>query len=187
MVYKQRELLDLASVKVFGSLDSRIRLALTHLLRERNRIVGGAGHSQSWGSAEYGRWIYAVTNAASYTKEHIPALKETVQELLSIQSPNGSFCEAVTPGTWHGSANALLGLMEYWEKTHDGKALEAAVNLGNFYISHFPLTKQEKRNPNVAHLEGLIALWKGTKDDRYLHLAEKIAETITGVYQLSGG
>src|SRR5262245_58502084 len=111
--------LELSAIQVSGPLEARMRLSLAHLLAERGRILGGEGFGQAWGADQYGRWIGAVAMAAAYTGQPLPALPETVQRFLRTQAPNGFFGRAFNSLTWWGAGRGLIGLLEYWQVSHD--------------------------------------------------------------------
>ena len=82
----------------------------------------------------------------------------------------------------------MIGLLEYWDLTQDPEALRSATRLGNFYLSDFPREKPGldswKRDvyPNMnhigGHVEGLVALWRATRNIDYLNLAGKVLSTV---------
>jgi DUF1680 family protein len=169
--------MDLAALRVSGPLDQRIQLALSHLLAERERILGSEGFGQAWGADQQGRWIGAVALAAVYDRQTIPVLAETVQRFLDTQAPNGFFGRAFNSLTWWGAGRGLIGPLEYWEVTQDAKALSAATRLGEFYLTHFPLGEGGFSTHHGGHKEGLVALWRATSRDEFLELAKKIPAT----------
>ena len=116
-------LLDIASIKLEGPLHERIRLALRHLLVERQRILGGEGFGGAWGADQAGRWIGAVALAARYTGEPVPELAEVLRGLLAVQNPSGFFGTRLNSSTWWGAGRALIGLLEYRGTTADDAAL----------------------------------------------------------------
>jgi hypothetical protein len=63
-----RKPVEIGRVKVQSQLDARIYLGLGHLLKDRDRILGGEGHSQGWGPDQVGRWLYAVTQVTAYSR-----------------------------------------------------------------------------------------------------------------------
>lgn len=170
--------LQLSSVRVSGLLDQRIRLALSHVLAERSRTLGGEGYGGAWGGDQHGRWIGAVAMATAYVKESIPALADIVHRLVRNQAPSGFFGETCNSLTWWGAGRALIGLLEYWEVTGDPEALQAATRLGGFYLANFPMEAPGLMSHHGGHEEGLVALWRITGNLDYLTLAKKIPETV---------
>ena len=190
---------SLSSVRVSGEFDRRIRLALDHLLAERERILVSAYSPfiAGWGADGVGRWIGAVAAAAAYTGDPIPTLEDTVKEVLHAQQPNGFPDKVYNRYTWFGAARILLGLLEYWKISQAPEVLRSAEKLGQFYLSDFPIEKPDadtwKKHvyPNINHIgghtEALVALWSATGNSEYLRLAEMIPATIAPDFGEPGG
>jgi DUF1680 family protein len=161
--------MQISRVSVTGGLDKRIRLGFKHLLAERARILGGGGHTQTWGADQYGRWIYAVSQAVAYTGDRVPELEQTVRELIGAQQARG--CWQIKNTRW-GDSRGATGLTEYWELSHDAEALRSIKKLGEFYVADPP-------KPAVYFdgcIEPLVGFWRITGDARYLEAAEKMAD-----------
>jgi rhamnogalacturonyl hydrolase YesR len=180
------KLLDLSAVRVSGALDLRIQLALSHLLAERGRILGGEGFGQAWGADQQGRWIGAVALAAAYNRQPVAVLAGSVHGFLATQEPNGFFGRAFNSLTWWGAGRGLIGLLEYWETTRDDAALAAATRLGDFYLANFPLDGNGFATHHGGHTEGLVALWRATGRAEFLELARKIPATETAEFGKPG-
>ena len=181
--------LDIGSVNVAGPLDRRIRLGLSHLLGQKERILESAYtpfHAE-WGADSYSRWFGAVVLATLYTKDHVPALAKTVRDLIDAQQENGFFGKRQCVFTWFGAGRAMVSLLEYWQATGDAEALRSAERLGTFYQSNFPMERPDPDSlarglaPNMnhfeGHVEGLVALSRATGNTEFLDLAEKVAAT----------
>jgi DUF1680 family protein len=168
-----RNPVSVASVKVSGALDQRIRLGLRHLLQERDRILGGEGHTQGWGADQVGRWVTAVSEAAACTSEHIPELDQTVREMIAVQAADGSWGEGRSWVHW-GNSRAMVGLSKYYELTGDGETLAALRRIGDYYVRACESASDVPFYPRGA-IEGLMAVWRNTGADVYRRTAEKAA------------
>jgi|GEM_PF-1864610 len=130
-----------------------------------------------------------------------PALPGLVRQVLSAQQPSGYFGEAgfdannltekETKIFW-GNGRLLIGLMEYYRLTEDGKVLAAAKKLGDFLFDcglHEP--GDDATGATVAHggpagfattfcscIEGIVRLFEVTRDVRYAGLAKGIADQL---------
>lgn len=124
---------------------------------------------------------------------------ELLSQVLQLQKPDGHFGGSTgldDPGEntmallW-GQGRLLIGLMEAYEATNDERTLLAARRLGDFLLEaaptmNAPSMRDRARQWWIAqgyicwtqNLEGVVALWKATGEDRYRTLAEQLAERI---------
>jgi DUF1680 family protein len=87
-----------------------------------------------------------------------------------------------------GNGRMLIGLMEYHRHKPSPRVLEAARRLGDYLVAIGPMMNTPQAETRVRegfaagyicwthNIEGLVELFRVTKDERYLVLAEKIAE-----------
>ena len=84
------------------------------------------------------------------------------------------------PILW-GNGRMLIGLVEVYDRTGDPKALETAKRLGDYFVATDPVYDKPENLHNVGGsysdgfatcyfscIEGLVALGRVTKDNRYL-------------------
>jgi DUF1680 family protein len=145
-----------------------------------------------------GRYIEALSIAAGSGLQS-PTLDRTVADLLPLQKPDGHFGTAFNANEIDDEAMALLwgqgrllvGLVEYYQLTHNAAALEAARRLGGFLVLEAPRFEDEqvRRQYNgekfavgyicwTSNLEGVVSLYGVTKEERFLTLAKQIAAEI---------
>jgi len=90
-----------------------------------------------------------------------------------------------------GNGRMLIGLMEYYRLGHRPETLAAARRLGDFLVRVAPrlndeAVRRDYNGPKFAvgyicwtqNLEGLAALYRETKEDRYLALARELADRV---------
>jgi len=145
-----------------------------------------------------GRYIGALAIASQLRGVQVPQLDAIVTELLRLQKPDGHFGDPLSTGgtvttndmaiMW-GNGRLLIGLMEYHRVKPRADVLETARKIGDFLVSVAPLYNSEvvRKEYNgekfavgyicwTQHIEGLVALWQSTKENRYLELARALAE-----------
>lgn len=130
------------------------------------------------------------------------ALVELLRTITDYQKADGHYGRDIdwnipisknkgaTPILW-GNSRLLVGLLEAYQTFGQPKLLESARRLGDFYVSTAdrlldPAREEEYRATGTyasgyvtvyfPAIEGLVRLYKVTKDDRYLHQAERMAE-----------
>jgi DUF1680 family protein len=147
-----------------------------------------------------GRFLGAVASAAAYSAEVRPELDRIAARVVALQRPDGHFGAdfsrdgAVTTSDmallW-GNGRMLIGLMEYYRLNQRPETLAAARRLGDFLVRVAPrlndeAVRRDYNGPKFAvgyicwtqNLEGLAALYRETKDDRYLALARELADRV---------
>ncbi|MFN7999300.1 MAG: glycoside hydrolase family 127 protein [Bryobacteraceae bacterium] len=145
-----------------------------------------------------GRYIGALAMASEARGTAIPQLEALVEQLLPLQKPDGHFGDPISTGgtvtnndmaiLW-GNGRLLIGLMEYYRVRPRPEVLATARKMGDFAVSAAPLYNSEavRKEYNgekfavgyicwTQYMEGLVALWRATHDDRYLALARSLAE-----------
>lgn len=144
-----------------------------------------------------GRYIGALAAAAEVSGRNFPSLDRLIDGLLPLQKADGHFGDPLSTGVtvtnndmaimW-GNGRLLIGLMEYQHLHPRAEVLAAARKLGDFVVAQAPLYNSEavRREFNgekfavgyicwTQHIEGLVALWEATHDNRYLALARELA------------
>ena len=138
-----------------------------------------------------GRWILAMT-AMEKVLGPQPRLHAFVKEAVKFQCADGHFgrieqpLEATNRAQIYGNAWMLQGLMSYYEHIGDQEVLESAVRLGNYYLQteHYWINDKEiGKLVTYGHafgcythvLEGIVMLYKATRNQDYLKLADRIA------------
>jgi len=143
-----------------------------------------------------GRYIGAMATAARHTGRGFPQLERVVAQTLRLQKPDGHFgapmsTDRVTNDDmamlW-GNGRMLIGLLEYYALSPRAEVLASARKLGDFLVKQAPrLNSEEVRHEYngekfavgyicwTSNLEGLVELYRVTRDGRYLALAREIA------------
>ncbi len=144
-----------------------------------------------------GRYIGALASAAGRNPGLTERLAPFVEQVLVHQKNDGHFGDPMgvleTPDDdmarlW-GNGRMLIGLLEYYRETDHAPALEAAKRLGDFLVEaaprfNAPSLRRFFLDGKFAvgyicwtqNIEGLVELYRHTSDDRYLRLAEQMAE-----------
>jgi hypothetical protein len=107
-----------------------------------------------------GRYIEALSIAAG-TGAKSPTLDRTVADVLSLQKPDGHFGGSLNQAEVDDEAMALLwgqgrllvGLVEYYQLTHNPAALEAARRLGGFLVGPGAAIPAERSPPEIQRRE----------------------------------
>lgn len=158
-----------------------------------------------WAGDESGRYINVLSCLAPYAGNIYPnelkqelrqRLKKAVDGILPLQRDEGYFGKKLDENKLHrdhisGHNWLLRGLVEYYKITRDEKVLLAARKLGDYYIKIHPRwttpeamidAEPEKYAyvySNYTHcLDGLVNLWRVTKEEKYLNLARKIGKLV---------
>lgn len=199
-------LLSAASV-LAGNLTDRFNLTAKRVLKDgppvfdEKFVLADANAQPGRRFTEFsgdvsGRYIGALSLASRQTGEHYPILDRIVAGAVKLQQPDGHFGAPLSTGqvrdsdmaTLWGNGRMLIGLLEYYDLTHDAAALAAARKLGDFYVSAGPrFNSEEVRTAYNGEkfavgyicwtnsLEGLVELYRVTKAEPYLALAREIA------------
>jgi DUF1680 family protein len=144
-----------------------------------------------------GRYIGALSALAMESGERYTVLDRVVDGAIRVQQPDGHFGAWLSAGpvvdsdmaTLWGNGRMLIGLLEYYALTHRADALGAARKLGDFLVRAAPRFNAADVREAYNHekfavgyicwtsaLEGVVELYRVTKDARYLALARSIAE-----------
>jgi DUF1680 family protein len=143
-----------------------------------------------------GRYIGAMATAARRAGHGFPELDRIVVKTLQLQKPDGHFGAPMSETKvtnddmailW-GNGRMLIGLLEYHALTPRADVLESARKLGDFLVKQAPRFNSEevRREYNgekfavgyicwTSNLEGLVELYRVTRDARYLALSREIA------------
>ena len=143
-----------------------------------------------------GRYIGALSAAARHAGGSFPELDRIVAKTLQLQKPDGHFGAPMSENKvtnddmamlW-GNGRMLIGLLEYHALSPHPEVLAAARRLGDFLVKQAPRLNSEdvRREYNgekfavgyicwTSNLEGLVELYRVTRDGRYLALAREIA------------
>jgi DUF1680 family protein len=143
-----------------------------------------------------GRYIGAMSAASRHTGRSFPELDRIVARTLQLQKPDGHFGAPMSGNKvtnddmamlW-GNGRMLIGLLEYHALSPHAEVLASARKLGDFLVNQAPRLNSEevRREFNgekfavgyicwTSNLEGLVELYRVTRDGRYLALARAIA------------
>lgn len=209
-------LVEAAAVRVQGDLDRRMQMTRTRLLEGPNPeysdefvLADVAGRERIYANFNgdlSGRYLGALSTFSRFTGERPAKLDRLAQAVLGYQQPDGHFG---TPpdlqkpvGQWnewdmaniYGAGRMLVGLVDYYELTHDPGTLAAARRLGDYLLSVFPVYSNPEliralhrlggHQPYVYFLqtnEGLIALSRVTGEAKYLEAAHQLGELMRPV------
>ncbi len=142
-----------------------------------------------------GRYVGALAQAQRST----PELDDLVTKILALQKPGGYFGAGFNTAKigfpesallW-GNGRLLTGLLEYYRLRPRPEVLAAARRMGDFLLSIGPaLNSVEARDKLDAleyaagyicwtsDLEGVVALYQATGDEKYLRLAGEMTKFI---------
>jgi DUF1680 family protein len=142
-----------------------------------------------------GRYVGALALVSIQSGRPFPALDSMVPRLLELQKPDGHYGaawgERITKSEmamlW-GNGRMLIGLLEYYRAKPQPETLAAARRLGDFLVKIGPQLNDDELRQRIDaeqfasgyicwthNIEGLAELYRVTKDQRYLRLAEEIA------------
>ncbi len=144
-----------------------------------------------------GRYVGALALASLHKGEANDPLHALVSEILSHQKPDGHFGDPMgltemadddMARLW-GNGRMLVGLLEYYDVDPRPEVLQAARRIGDFLVEvapkfNSPAVRRFFSDERFAtgyvcwtqNLEGLVALYRQTSDERYLKLARQLAE-----------
>jgi DUF1680 family protein len=142
-----------------------------------------------------GRYVGALALASIESGKPFAALDRIVPRLLALQKPDGHYGAAwggqITKSEmamlW-GNGRMLIGLLEYYRARPQPETLDAARRLGDFLVKIAPAMNDDELRRRIDaeefssgyicwthNIEGLAELYRVTRDERYLRLAEAIA------------
>jgi len=187
--------LDLKDIEVYGELDERIQRNILSLLERRFNIFDefGEGYGTSyWGGDFIGRWLETMSMALQYKKQFdgnvFNVVREVAEKLVAVQNPSGNLFSFVAPtilkgdGFDWGNGRAMNGAIEYYKLLGDERFLTFAKRIGDFYYENYLNIKKEFSPTYYASSgvleKGIVELWNITHDERYLKVAEEIANPI---------
>jgi DUF1680 family protein len=138
-----------------------------------------------WGADQYGRWLDTVGLLSDYLGRSTPEFQEVLTKFLSFQKPDGSILmDKYTPKEWWGETRAIVFLTEYYSVHPDLRLLEAARRLGDFIVGRAPLesaTNEKIHGDYHSSLQGMVALYQSTGDEKYLKFAKRVAAIVDPV------
>ncbi len=143
---------------------------------------------QDWQGEHAGKFLHAASIEWNYTKD--PALKlkidRVANRLMKTQMPDGYLGTYLFPKRW-GSWDVwvhkydLLGLLTYFQYTHNKSALDTCRRIGDLLFVTFGAGKRDL-NRSGTHmgmasdsvLEPMMLLYRATNDPKYLSFANYI-------------
>jgi len=140
--------------------------------------------------------LRAIVSSPYYDEYRVEA-KALSNGLLHLQNPNGSFkpyyVEPAYPydGSYvlsFYSGEALLGLIDYYEKTHDELILQAAIKSQDYYVGEYADRMDENYCPFYVpwHTMTLYRLHNITGNQRYAEAAFKLNDRLIRSQEPSG-
>jgi len=183
----------LDSISLGGYVGSKLDASYEHriLAQDAGRLVEPFRHrteSSCWQSEFWGKWFTSAVLAYRYRPE--PRLRRlldsSVTDLIATQTTDGyigNYKEDRRLEQWDiwGRKYCMLGLLAWYDVTHDKKYLQAASRLADNLITELAgkkavLVKKGNHRGMAASsvLEPIVLLYTRTKDTRYLDFAKNI-------------
>jgi DUF1680 family protein len=144
-----------------------------------------------------GRYVGALAAAAADLDRAIPPLDGIVPKLIRLQKPDGFFGDGFHYDNigekdmaliW-GNGRLLIGLLEYHRYRPEPETLAAARRIAEFLLRLAPVMNSEENRQRfdrnqfasayicwTQNIEAFAELYRLTKDERYLRVAEQIAD-----------
>lgn len=185
-----------SSVRLAGFLQPRIIAnARSRLLAmDEGALLAGFERrpgTQAWIGEHVGKWLHAASITWAYTGD--PSLRakmdRVVNRLLRTQKPDGYLGTYLDKDRWTSwdvwvHKYVLLGLLSYYERTGEPRALDAARKIGDLLVSTFGPGKRDiiasGEHVGMAAtsvLEPVVLLYRATGDSRYLDFANYIVSS----------
>ncbi len=185
------------SVRIEGRLGKKLDLCYTNRLlaqdiepmvapyRIKQEIGGGDWRCEYWG-----KWYTSLALADAYksTANSQKKINEAAKALIDTAAADGYLgtraVEHRTKGwdVW-GCKYALLGVLAYYDRTHDASALQAACRHADVLISEFGPGKTNIADvgewnglPASSVLEPIVLLYERTHQQKYLDFAQHIVD-----------
>ncbi len=198
---------DLHAIKAGGYIGSKMNACIYNgiMATDEDYLVEPFKHrteNSQWQSEFWGKWFTAAADAYRYT--HHPKLLDKLQNavngLLATQTADGyigNYAPEYRLQQWDiwGMKYCLLGLLDYYDITKDGRTLTAMKKLADYVI----LATTEKNIPYhqfgnykgmaaSSILEPMVKLYTLTKEKNYLTFAQKIVTSwsVAGASDLIG-
>ncbi len=192
---------DGRTVRARGELDRRLRLAISRIVLDESFddafILQDVAHVpdynrdfEDWCGDISGRYVGALALSSTYTGEDYPQLHRVAQAIPRYQRPTGLIGtdraeeELLDLKVAWGQGRLLLGLLEYHGVYPSEEILACAYRLGDYYVRTLPIWSEPgiRRNRHypiyTSALEGLVALYQETLEERYLDAARRMAELV---------
>lgn len=189
---------DPATIAISGLIGDKIDLCLTNRVAAqdidkliqpfRTRPDGQGGFRCEF----WGKWFTSAMLAHAYrpTPQTRALVDRAVRDLLATQSADGyigTYDPANELGDWDiwGRKYVLLGLIAYYDQTHDQPALQAACRSLDHLIAQTAPGKMNLTETGLPILKGLapssilepvVLLYRRTGDPTYLDLANRIVD-----------
>ncbi len=143
---------------------------------------------QDWQGEHVGKFLHAASLEWNYTKDAALKLKidRVAHRLMKTQMPDGylgTYIPAKRWGSWDVWVHkyALLGLLTYFQYTHDKSALATCRRVGDLLCNTFGTRKRDINRAGThmgmaadSVLEPMMLLYRATKERRYLNFASYI-------------
>jgi hypothetical protein len=183
----------LQEVSLTGYVGDKLDASYEHriLAQDAARLVEPFRHrteSSCWQSEFWGKWFTSAVLAYRYKPE--PRLRRlldsTVADLLSTQTKDGyigNYSEDRRLEQWDiwGMKYCMLGLLSWYDVTHDKKCLMSASRIADNLIDELAekkamLVKKGNHRGMAASsvLEPIVLLYTRTNNNRYLDFAKEI-------------
>lgn len=188
---------DGAKIRATGEIDRRLRHGIRRIVADPSfdrdfiledvaRQPGYERQFEEWCGDISGRFVGLFASVASYTENLHPDLSECVRAIARLQKTDGRFgvdgpTDELDYAMIWGHGRLLIGLMEYWMATGDDVALQTARRLGDYYRQTLSRWTSEEAIQHERYmfycqgLEGIVALYRATREAGYLDVANAMA------------
>lgn len=172
---------------------------ILEMFRDRDRQPLRA--LEPWAGEFAGKYLTGAAQVyrLTHNRELKKSLEGFVHELCSLQDADGYLgpwprasqltgkapnVGKGTPGpTWDtwGHYHVMIGLLTWYDETHDEQALAAATRIGDLLCERFLGARQPRMvdigstEMNLAPVHSLCVLYRATRQPRYLELARQLA------------
>jgi uncharacterized protein len=186
-----------SSVKIEGYLGEKINLVIRQRIKNQDvdHLVEPFRHKNEtrlWQSEFWGKWIQSAIAAYDYNNdpEMLAVIQKAVSGIIATQMPNGyigNYSDSAQLQQWDiwGRKYTLLGLLAYYDLTHDKIALNASCRLADNLMTqvgpgkvNIVKTGNYRGMPSCSILEPVVYLYRRTNDKRYLGFAKYIADQL---------
>jgi DUF1680 family protein len=178
-----------------GFLGEKLMLSYKNriLAQDYERLIEPFRHrteTRLWQTEFWGKWFTSAVAAYRYhpTPELKTVLNHAVKGLVATQTPDGyigNYASSSRLDQWDiwGMKYCMMGLIDYYELTHDKEVLLSSTKLADYLIN--TLNKQNKTVVQTGNFRGMASssvlgvicqLYTATGNKKYLDFAQKIVD-----------
>jgi len=187
-----------SDIKVGGYLGQRLAGCLEHNVKTTDgqyltAVFRSKQETRTWQTEFWGKWMHSAVPLYRYSQD--PALRAnldaSVKTLLSTQRADGyigNYTEAAQlGGPWDiwGRKYTMLGLLQYYDLTHDQAVLTAARRVADHLMTQVGPGKKDIYKVGAYHgmascsvLEPILGLHRLTGEAKYLEFARYLVSQL---------